>query len=195
MPGSTTNGHSLGRLANNQRQNAIINNAREAALRDPPVEAPRWGGMTGTGNLRDMRIMGIHAQQQNFFNTVRRGATRWSQVPGFGGGGGGGYDDGGGGRGGSGGGGSYNALTNAMSDADIWEADQNLAAARDRNASFASVLGSRRSVGGGGARSYLTGRGRFRPSAGAGGLIANNISAAANARRNAARRNFLTASL
>lgn len=73
-----------------------------------------------------------------------------------------------------------------MGDVDIWEADQNIAAAQDRARGFQATMQRRRAVGGGHAQAGMSGRNRWRPSATGGGLVAQNISRAAETRRSSA---------
>ena len=171
MPGSQTFGHALGRLYNQQQQNASRNNAILNAQTQRPDAPPRPLLVVGATNR--LGLEGV---------TGRRLPTSV-------------------GGGGGGGGGIRNTARDAAAaraqaaanegEIDVWAADQQIAAAQQRsNNSFATAMSSRRAVGGGRHNSYNTGRNRFRPSATAGGLVAQNIAAAATARRRANQTNL-----
>lgn len=169
MPGSTTNGHSLGRLYLQQQQARNLLHGPRGTPSPPRPAGEIRGFVVGTGR----RIMPIPSVRAISAST----------------GGGGGYDqirntarDA--------------AAVRAQAAAnegeiDVWAADQQIAAAQQRsNNSFATAMSSRRAVGGGRHNSYNTGRNRFRPAATGGGLVAQNIAAAAAARRRANQTNL-----
>lgn len=178
MPGSTTN--SLGRLYLQQQQNAIRNNGIfPNAIQRP--DAPRGGGITGQGTDRGgmrsgglsgipdlggipglVRQSAVYHGENDLANAQREADTDiWAAD-------------------------TSSQRAREMGDVDIWEADQNIAAAQDRARGFQATMQRRRAVGGGHAQAGMSGRNRWRPSATGGGLVAQNISRAAETRRSSA---------
>lgn len=170
MPGSSTNGHALGRLyLQQQYQTAAARqfqfNMAAAAAQNNTEPRGRIGTERTYPTLEEMGGYDAASLRRiSDASSLNHSQTRLDRAR---------RDAG-------------NATWEAEQSADVdeWEADQNLQAAQQRQSGgFMSAMSRPRVVGGGAYASTSAGRNRFRPAAGSGGLVAQNIRAAGAVRR------------